>query len=44
MKFSKRTSKFFNVATIILELLCEIILLPFKIIKAILNVAEEVKR
>ena len=30
MKFSKRTSKFFNVATIVLELLCEIILLPFK--------------
>lgn len=43
-KISKRATKTINVSTIILEIAFEIILLPLHIVKAILNVIEEVKR
>ncbi len=43
-KISKRATKIINVSTIILEIAFEIILLPLHIVKAILNVIEEVKR
>ena len=42
-KISKRATKIINVSTIILEIAFEIILLPLHIVKAILNVIEEVK-
>lgn len=43
-KISKRANKIINVSCIILEVAFEIILLPLHIIKAILNVIEEMKR
>lgn len=43
-KISKRANKIINVTSIILEIAFEIILLPLHIVKAILNVIEEVKR
>ena len=36
--------KLFNITSIILEVFCEIVLIPFHIIKAMLNVAEELKK
>ncbi|MGN1061528.1 MAG: hypothetical protein ACI4RO_00225, partial [Candidatus Scatosoma sp.] len=43
-KISKKTTKFINVTSIILEIAFEIILLPLRIVKAIFNVIEEIKR
>ena len=43
-KISKKASKIINVTSIILEFTFEIILLPLHIVKAILNVVEEMKR
>ena len=43
-KISKRANKIINVTSIILEIAFEIILLPLHIVKAILNVIEEMKR
>lgn len=43
-KISKKASKVLNVVSIVLELAFEIILLPFHIVKAILNIIEELKR
>ena len=36
--------KLFNITSIILEVICEIVLLPFHIVKAMLNIAEELKK
>lgn len=43
-KISKKASKIINVTSILLEVAFEIILLPLHIVKAILNVVEEMKR
>lgn len=43
-KISKRATKLINVANIVLEIAFEIILLPLRIVKAIFNVIEEMKR
>lgn len=43
-KISKKATQIINVTDIILEIAFEIILLPFHIVKAILNVIEEIKR
>lgn len=43
-KISKKASKVLNVVSIVLERAFEIILLPFHIVKAILNVIKELKR
>lgn len=42
MKNFKRTSKTVNVLTSVLELLCEIVLLPFHVIKTILYIIAEI--
>lgn len=36
--------KLFNVTSIILEVICEIVLLPFHIVKAMINITEELKK
>ena len=43
-KSSNEPSKFVNVATTVLEVLFEIILLPFHIAKAILNIIDELHK
>lgn len=43
-KISKRTSKTLNIFTVVLELFCKIVLLPFEIIKTVCYVAEELHR
>lgn len=43
-KISKKASRIINVTSILLEVAFEIILLPLHIVKAILNVVEEMKR
>lgn len=42
-KSSNNFSKFVNVSTSILEVLFEIVLLPFHIVKAIINVVQELR-
>lgn len=42
-KSKKYRKKTFNVFTAILELLVEVILFPFKIIKSILNIIDEIR-
>lgn len=42
-KISKKAAKAMNITLIVLELAFEIILLPFHIVKAILNVIKELK-
>ena len=41
---SKNVSKFLNVFGIVLEIVVEIVLLPFHIIKAISNIVVEIRR
>ena len=42
-KLSKRTSKAMNILSIVLELVCEIVLLPFHVINAIRNILKELQ-
>lgn len=44
MKKSKRISKSLNIFSIILELACEIVLLPFHVLKAISDVITELRK
>ncbi len=43
-KLSKKTSKTINVLSIVLELICEIVLLPFHILKAICEIINELNQ
>lgn len=36
--------KYLNVLTIVLEIVCEIVLLPFHVIKAILDILNEISK
>lgn len=42
--FSDCASKTVNIVSIVLEIVCEIVLLPFHVIKAICNVIKELTR
>ncbi|MCM1440220.1 MAG: hypothetical protein NC131_13605 [Roseburia sp.] len=43
-KLSKQVSKTADVLSVVLELVCEIALLPLKIIKAICKIIEELRK
>lgn len=42
-KLSKRISKAMNILAIVLELVCEIVLLPFHVINTIRNILKELQ-